>query len=298
MNVKNTEPLSKQRLIIMMICILIALSLCFLIGVIIFNILDNGTPVSKPMSIESSAVQKGELVLVNADHKYSFPETEVGLVNIADIKTDGFYKLRSGDDIFLKEDAAKALDRMLVDLKKATGSADATIWSGYRTEAEQKALADAGTGIPAGESESHTGYSVAIKFHDGTITYTTDDAKYKTQYEWLMNNCHKYGFIQRYPDNKSRITGIDDYNYCFRYVGEVHATNMKNGYCLEEYVEELHKYTDSENPLTVTLANGDRYAMFSCKMSGKSISVKAPEGASVTGDNSGYIVVSYKLSGK
>ncbi len=52
---------------------------------------------------------------------------------------------------------------------------------------------------------------------------------------WLKNNSYKYGFIQRYPSNKSKITGFNKPNY-YRYVGTSIAKFIyENDITYEEY---------------------------------------------------------------
>ena len=56
---------------------------------------------------------------------------------------------------------------------------------------------------------------------------------------WLAENCHKYGFILRYPLGKEYITGIEYEPWHFRYVGIEAATNiMENEITLEEFWED------------------------------------------------------------
>ena len=58
--------------------------------------------------------------------------------------------------------------------------------------------------------------------------------------EWLSENCWEYGFIVRYPDSKTHITGIMSEPWHFRYVGVELAMEMKDsGLCLEEYLDAL-----------------------------------------------------------
>lgn len=60
----------------------------------------------------------------------------------------------------------------------------------------------------------------------------TDEAK------WLAANCHKYGFILRYPPEKTEITRIIYEPWHYRYVGVEDATKiMELGITLEEYLE-------------------------------------------------------------
>ena len=57
--------------------------------------------------------------------------------------------------------------------------------------------------------------------------------------KWLAENCHKYGFILRYPSEKTNITGIIYEPWHYRYVGEEYAAEiMELGITLEEYLQE------------------------------------------------------------
>lgn len=57
-------------------------------------------------------------------------------------------------------------------------------------------------------------------------------------YQWLFNHAYEYGFIQRYPSDKSNITGINYEPWHYRYVGEDVAKEMfETDICLEEYLE-------------------------------------------------------------
>lgn len=112
--------------------------------------------------------------------------------------------------------------------------------SGFRSYASQKsiynryvgrdgrALADTYSARP-GHSEHQTGLAVDLN----TITQSFGRTK---EGRWVAEHCHEYGFIIRYPEGKSHITG-----YCFepwhlRYVGIDAATEIaRSGLCLEEY---------------------------------------------------------------
>ena len=56
-------------------------------------------------------------------------------------------------------------------------------------------------------------------------------------YQWLVRHCAEYGFILRYPNDKTGITGIIYEPWHFRYVGKEAATEiMEREICLEEYL--------------------------------------------------------------
>lgn len=60
--------------------------------------------------------------------------------------------------------------------------------------------------------------------------------------KWLAENCHKYGFILRYPSEKTNITGIIYEPWHYRYVGEEYAAEiMELGITLEEYLQEHYQ---------------------------------------------------------
>ena len=48
----------------------------------------------------------------------------------------------------------------------------------------------------------------------------------KKEYEWLINNSYKYGYILRYPKDKEHITGYMFEDRHFRYFGESIATEL------------------------------------------------------------------------
>ena len=59
------------------------------------------------------------------------------------------------------------------------------------------------------------------------------------EYQWLLANCADYGFILRYPKDKTDITGVIYEPWHFRYVGKYAAYEiMSRGITLEEYLEE------------------------------------------------------------
>ena len=56
-------------------------------------------------------------------------------------------------------------------------------------------------------------------------------------YAWLTENAWKFGFILRYPEDKTDITGITFEPWHWRFVGRDNAKAMRDAsMCLEEYV--------------------------------------------------------------
>ena len=56
--------------------------------------------------------------------------------------------------------------------------------------------------------------------------------------KWLMQNSWRYGFILRYPNDKSSVTGIIYEPWHYRYLGRDMARDVyESGLCLEEFLE-------------------------------------------------------------
>lgn len=105
----------------------------------------------------------------------------------------------------------------------------------YRSEGYSKSRARElalETVAEPGTSEHELGLAVDINADDDRST--GDEV-----YAWLAENAYKYGFIQRYPEDKTEITGIDYEPWHYRYVGKSAAREIYNsGECLEEYLGE------------------------------------------------------------
>lgn len=100
---------------------------------------------------------------------------------------------------------------------------------GYSSK-EAKAKAEAWVAIP-GTSEHQLG--IAVDINADRIHSTGDEV-----YKWLDENACKFGFIRRYPPDKTEITGVINEPWHYRYVGIKAATEIQNqGVCLEEYLD-------------------------------------------------------------
>ena len=172
----------------------------------------------------------------------------------------------SGCQYQLERTAANALVQLLSDAR-SNGITDLVLYSGYRTYSSQKnkfetrtnkylnqgysreqAEAKAGEYIaPPGASEHHTGLaadvcSSTIVNKYGSLVDEFDTTK---SYQWMKNNCTKYGFIIRYQKGKESITGYSYEPWHLRYIGKEHATACTAlGLTYEEYYSLLVKYRD------------------------------------------------------
>ena len=100
-----------------------------------------------------------------------------------------------------------------------------------------KAEADRYSARP-GHSEHQTG----LAFDMNTIS---DEFKDTDEGKWVADNCHKYGFIIRYPEEKESVTGYMYEPWHIRYLGVETATAVyESGLCLEEYLGITSEYND------------------------------------------------------
>ena len=113
---------------------------------------------------------------------------------------------------------------------------------GYDADA---AISEAGTVVAVpGTSEHQLGLAVDIVDMDNQ---NLDESQEDTPVQkWLMEHSWEYGWILRYPSDKSDITGIIYEPWHYRYVGKDAAREIYTlGVCLEEY---LDRENASESP--------------------------------------------------
>lgn len=83
----------------------------------------------------------------------------------------------------------------------------------------------------AGHSEHQTG--LAIDVSDNSLDY--DNFESTKEFNWMINNAYKYGFILRYPKGKFHITGFKYEPWHFRYVGDIAKDIYESRLTLEEF---------------------------------------------------------------
>lgn len=82
-----------------------------------------------------------------------------------------------------------------------------------------------------GYSEHQTGLALDIN-----TASSSDHFENTKEYQWLINNSYKYGFILRYPQGKEYITGYKFEPWHYRYVGKEVAKYVHDtGVTYEEY---------------------------------------------------------------
>lgn len=219
------------------------------------------------VELSRTDLSKGSLVLVNGDTPWRFPADHT-MVNVYDNAVT-VYQL-SGTDLQLQEPAMDAFNDMMAEFVRITGFEDVMLAEAYRSAEDQtriykQALAYYGENAgdyaaKPGHSEYHSGNAVSLRLYqnDTVMDFTgTDDCA------WLLRNGYRFGFVLRYPEGKTDITGFAPLSHHFRYVGKPHAYLMRlKNYCLEEYLEYVSHYTFGGNHIQVTDNENQAYEIY------------------------------------
>lgn len=204
---------------------------------------DNEASDSRPDSntfemITKSQVYKGNLLLVNKDYPLEEQGTLTDIVKLSDENDlmTGYGLMNT--KLRLSRMVAEAFVRMVQDAAK-DGVNHFLLSSGYRDFSEQEKLYKEKGGdsaLPAGRSEHNLGLSLDIGSSKSEMSRAPEG-------KWLKENAWKYGFILRYPEDKTAITGIKYEPWHFRYVGLPHSAIMqKKHMVLEQYIDYLREH--------------------------------------------------------
>lgn len=165
-------------------------------------------------------------------------------------------KLKS--DYYVDSRIAEAANQMLKDAKAAGMRIE--ICSAYRSVERQEqvfnesleerlkkgmdyweAFSDNRLSVAEPGTSEHA-LGLALDLISNQYTELDEGQENTKEAKWLKENCYKYGFILRYPPEKTDITGIIYEPWHYRYVGVEDATEiMKLGITLEEYLETYYK---------------------------------------------------------
>ncbi|AGK71648.1 D-alanyl-D-alanine carboxypeptidase [Streptococcus cristatus AS 1.3089] len=181
--------------------------------------------------------------------KVSVDDWELILVNRSRLQEESHPRLSQIDDIEVDRRIAENTRQFLAAARAiAPGE---TLISGYRSRADQTELYEEALALAEeeglsrqeaeqevqkriqlpGASEHQTGLAIDMSESEGQ----NDEVAHK-----IAEIAPKYGFILRYPEGKSDITGVDFENWHYRYVGLESAQYMqKHHLVLEEYLALL-----------------------------------------------------------
>lgn len=244
--------------------------------------------------MDASAISRGSLLLINHDHRFDIPDDH-GFIKISDLKTQS-YRL-TDTAMLLSAAVIEPLNDMMDAFVAETGNTSMAVISAFRDyDRQQQALNEYiyTVGYPEalrwaslpGHSEHQAGLAVDFGYYNSVGSVRTFQGT--GVYAWFLNNAHRFGFILRFPENKTLITQTAHEPWHFRYVGNPHAQIMRqNNLCLEEYVSMLSEYT-IDDPYRAGY-DDEEYEIYYIK--GVDVSIPFDCEFDISGDNiDGFIV--------
>ena len=232
------------------------------------------------IEVDSGLVKSGTAILIDETHLY----TREGLINYRDITADKAEKLgfavipevpeysRSNYNLYLTKDACAAFQDMTKQLAADVGTALHVRYAYYY----QAGLTSIQSLDDLEAFEHSTGLMVDLQCNENGGLYNLTHTKQKAYYEWLRENCYKYGFIW-VRDNNVYST--------FRYVGIPHAAAMhKMGVeTISDYHAAISAYTFTGN-YKVSDTHGNEWWIYYAAAEEGADTVKI----AVIGDESNY----------
>lgn len=250
------------------------------------NIANIGTPLSiQKKEIAKEQIYQGNLLLINSKYPIRQESVKSDIVNLSKHNEliNGYGLLNT--NIYLSKGIAQKFSEMINDAVKE-GVSQFFINSGYRDFDEQSVLYQemgADYALPAGYSEHNSGLSLDV----GSSLTKMDQAP---EGKWLKENAWKYGFILRYPKDKTDVTGIQYEPWHIRYVGLPHSAIMQEmNLALEEYLD----YLKEEKSISVSV-DGKKYTISYYPISqNETIEVEVPanEQYEISGNNIDGVIV-------
>lgn len=192
------------------------------------------------------SIHEGSLILVNAEHPY-----QAGSIQLSSVKP-------CCGQVLLEDQAARALMELL---GRTDPDGELICVSGYRPHQEQvdlyaKSLKENGEEFTRkyvarpGCSEHECGLAIDMGLSQDDLDFIRPSFPGHGTAQTFREEAAKSGFIERYIEEKTKLTGIAAEEWHFRYVGLPHSLIMASTkYCLEEYLDFLKDYPFSSSPL-------------------------------------------------
>ena len=236
----------------------------------------------KTISVPANDVHTGSLILVDSAHPLtSTPET-TAFLNI----TYDHFRLPT-KNLTINNMMIEPLVSMFNDFYKVSNFGNTMI---YCTMNSTTAAAYSAV-IP----ERLTGLTMDLAVWDDAVSSHTPFTG-TDKFAWFPQHAAEYGFVLRFADDKTAVTGQPGCTWHYRYVGVPPATYMpKENLCLEEYLELLKNEHSYDKQHLMVDAGGTSYEVYyypaAVGATATDISVPADAEAVISGDNlSGYII--------
>ena len=170
-----------------------------------YNKLPDNYEIDDLVVLDNEYSNKGEKVrkVIYNDLKKMFDDAKKDNINLNDIS--GFRTYEKQDTLFNNSIKKNGIDHALIYSAKP------------------------------GYSEHQLGLAI-------DINSVEENFKNTNEYKWLKNNSYKYGFIERYPENKEYITGFGYEPWHYRYLGvDITTRIFTENITYEEYVVKFLK---------------------------------------------------------
>ncbi len=198
----------------------------------------------KKVVLKQENIYQGYLILVNANYPIQTLIDEKQMVCI-----DPYFP-----DIVLESEATEMLHRIFQRIHSENQIVPV---SGYRSLQEQKDIYNDSieeNGLEFTKkyvalpncSEHQTGLAIDLGFNQEHIDFIRPSFPYFGICQKFREFAVQYGFIERYQQDKIKITNISDEEWHFRYIGYPHSEIMdEKNFCLEEYIDFLRQWKDT-----------------------------------------------------
>ncbi|MGD2276290.1 VanY-A/VanY-F/VanY-M family D-Ala-D-Ala carboxypeptidase [Bacillus wiedmannii] len=235
--------------------------------------------------IAKEQIYQGDLLLINSTYPIRQESVKSDIVKLSNHNEliSGYEVLNR--DIYLSKGIGQKFSEMVNDAVKE-GVSQFCINSGYRDFDEQSVLYQemgADYALPAGYSEHNSGLSLDVGSKLTKMDRTPEG-------KWIEKNAWKYGFILRYPSDKTDVTGIQYEPWHIHYVGLPHSAIIQEmDLVLEEYLD----YLKEEESVSVSI-DGQKYKISYYPISqNETIDVEIPVDAhyEISGDNIDGVIV-------
>lgn len=249
----------------------------------------NQTSATQTIRVTDEQMTRGNLVLVNKDHPLDPEAVPKDIVTLFENQDLMYGYVVLDNTIRLSRSVAENF-RNMIEAAGEDGVNRFMISSGYRDEDEQERLyREKGSdyALPPGYSEHNLGLSMDIGSTQQSIDRSPEG-------KWLKEHAWAHGFILRYPQDKTEITGIQYEPWHFRYVGQPHSMIMKElNLTLEEYLDYLKDQSSYR-----TTVEGKEYEIKYVPVRSKDMEIEIPAGSEyeISGNNIDGIIVTVLLN--
>lgn len=236
------------------------------------------------VTLSPKDIHYGSLVAVNGEH--GLPQDH----------SCSLFHVDESSGVTMQRNAAVLLGKLL----EAAGGREIALVSGYRSAEEQRriwydSLRENGREFTEKyvaapfHSEHQTGLAIDLGLKRGHIDFIRPNFPYDGICGEFRRRAADYGFVERYPAGKEKITGIAHEPWHFRYVGVPHAAIMNaKDFTLEEYVLWLKKFKFGQSPLIFRRESMRAEISF---LEARQAEIELTEPYSVSGNNSdGFII--------